>query len=239
MIHYPENIHAKDATTANGMTWVLRSLIGAALIGLLVVAGRDAATKIPDFVHWVEQQGSWAGLVFIGGYALAAVAFVPGSLMTLAAGAVFGLLRGTALVFVGATLGAALAFLASRYLVRSAAERRLGSYKRFAALDKAVGQDGRRIVFLLRLSPLFPFNLLNYALGLTAVSFRDYLLASVGMLPGTLLYVYYGKAAGDLATLASGTSVPRGAAYYAVMVLGLAATVLVTTLVTRSARRAL
>src|SRR5437660_81710 len=110
---------------------------------------------------------------------------------------------------------------------------------RFAAIDRAVGAEGRKIVFLLRLSPVFPFNLLNYALGLTRVRFADYFLASAGMLPGTVLYVYSGKLLGDVTALAGGASVEKGAGYYAVVVLGLLATVAVTVVVTRTARRAL
>ena len=106
-------------------------------------------------------------------------------------------------------------------------------------IDEAVGTQGRRIVFLLRLSPIFPFNLLNYALGLTKVRLRDYVLASVGMIPGTLLYVYYGKLAGDVAALAGGVAPERGAAYYTVLGVGLVATLLVTVFVTRLAKKAL
>jgi uncharacterized membrane protein YdjX (TVP38/TMEM64 family) len=178
-------------------------------------------------------------VVFVAGYAVAAVAFVPGSLLTLAAGAVFGLLRGTLYVFVGATLGAAAAFLVARHLARRVVERRLRDDPRLQAIDRAVARQGRKIVFLLRLSPLFPFNLLNYALGLTQVRFADYLVASIGMLPGTLLYVYYGKVLGDVAALAAGRTVEKGAADYALLALGLLATLAVTTLVTRVARRAL
>jgi uncharacterized membrane protein YdjX (TVP38/TMEM64 family) len=94
-------------------------------------------------------------------------------------------------------------------------------------------------MFLLRLSPAFPFSFMNYALGLTGIRFRDYLLASVGMLPGTVLYVYYGKLAGDVAALASGVAPERDAGYYAVLALGLAATVAVTALVARIASRTL
>ena len=177
--------------------------------------------------------------MFISGYIIATVAFVPGALLTLAAGATFGIVKGTIYVFLGATVGSSAAFLVSRHVARSAVERRLASHPRFAAIDRAVGSAGRKIVLLLRLSPVFPFNLLNYGLGLTNVSFTDYVMASVGMLPGTLLYVYYGKLAGDVAALAGGAAVQRGAAYYAVLVLGLAATVIVTTIVTRTARRAL
>ncbi len=159
--------------------------------------------------------------------------------LTLAGGAIFGLLEGTVYVFVAAELGSAGAFLVARYLARGAVERRGQENPRFAAIDRAVGDQGLKIVFLLRLSPVFPFNLLNYGLGLTQVSFRDYLVASFGMLPGTLLYVYYGKLAGDVAALAGGAAVEKDAAYYAVLIVGLVATVVVTTFVTRIARKAL
>ena len=116
-------------------------------------------------------------------------------------------------VLVAATLGACAAFLVSRHLARALVERRLDSNPRFAAIDRAVGEQGRKIVFLLRLSPIFPFNMLNYGLGLTRVRFVDYLLACAGMLPGTLLYVYYGKLAGDVAALAGGAAVERDAGW--------------------------
>ena len=213
------------------------ALVVAAVAGLLLL-GRQAGGYIPQFAQWVNGLGAWGPVVFIIGYALAAVAFVPGSLLTLAAGAIFGLVRGVIYVFIAAVLGSSAAFLVSRYLARAAIERRLANNTRFAAIDRAIGAQGRRIVFLLRLSPVFPFNLLNYGLGLTKVRFADYVAASVGMLPGTLLYVYYGKLAGDVAALAGGAA-PEGAGYYAVWILGLSATIVVTTLVTRTARRAL
>jgi uncharacterized membrane protein YdjX (TVP38/TMEM64 family) len=110
---------------------------------------------------------------------------------------------------------------------------------RFAAIDRAIGRQGRKIVTLLRLSPVFPFNLLNYGLGLTQVRFADYLIASIGMLPGTILYVYSGKIAGDVAALAGGAAPARGPIYWVVLGMGLAATLIVTTIVARTARRAL
>ena len=113
-------------------------------------------------------------------------------------------------VFVGASLGAIAAFLVARYVARRAIERRLAGHPRFAALDRAIEKEGRKIVFLLRLSPVFPFVFLNYALGLTRVRFADYALACFGMLPGTLLYVYYGKVVGDVAALAAGAAAERG-----------------------------
>ncbi len=211
----------------------------AAVLALLWLGARHFGALVPSFALWLERLGVWGPLVFILGYALAVVAFVPGSILTLAAGAVFGLGAGVVYVFIAASLGAALAFLVSRYLARAMIEARVAANPKFAAVDRAVARQGRKIVFLLRLSPAFPFSLLNYALGLTRVRFSDYLLASVGMLPGTLLYVYYGKLAGDVAALAGGAPVEKGAAYYAVLGLGLAATVAVTAVVTRTARGAL
>lgn len=212
---------------------------GIAVVVGLIVLGRLAGGYIPTFAAWVDGLGFWGPAVFVVAYSLAVVAFVPASLLTLAAGAIFGIQAGTAYVFVAATLGSSLAFLVSRYLARGAVEHRLAGNDRFNAIDRAVGEQGRKIVLLLRLSPVFPFNLLNYALGLTRVRFGDYALASVGMLPGTLLYVYSGKVAGDVATLASGSSTSGGSGSTALLVVGLVATIAVTTLVTRIARRAL
>ena len=206
---------------------------------VLVLLGRVAGAALPSFAAAVERSDVWGPIVFVLGYAAATVAFVPGSVLTLAAGAIFGLAKGTVYVLVAATLGSSIAFLVGRYLARGAVERRVRSNPRFAAIDRAVAAEGRRFVFLLRLSPVVPFNVLNYALGLTSVRFGDYLVASLGMIPGTLLYVYYGKLAGDLATVAGGAGVEKGAGYWAVLILGLVATVGVTMLVTRASRRAL
>jgi len=217
----------------------LRLLAAAVALAALALGGRQVGSRIPQFATWVDSLGPVGPLVFIAGYVLATVAFVPGSLLTLAAGAIFGLVEGVAYVFVAATLGASAAFLVARYLARTVVERRLRGNRRFAAIDRAVGARGRQLVFLLRLSPVFPFNLLNYALGLTDVRFVDYLIASTGMLPGTVLYVYYGKVAGDVATLAGGVQPEHGPGYYAVVLLGLLATLAATIVVTRAARRAL
>jgi len=216
-----------------------RIALGVVAIALLLMLGRRAGVYLPQFAAWVSSLGAWGPIVFIVGYTVAAVAFIPGSILSLAAGAIFGLAHGVVYVFIAAVLGSSAAFLVSRHIARAAIERRLVGNPRFAAIDRAVRAQGRKIVFLLRLSPVFPFNLLNYALGLTNIRFIDYFIASVGMIPATFLYVYYGKLAGDVASLASGAVVERGAGYYVVLVLGLVATVLVTTLVTRTARRAL
>jgi uncharacterized membrane protein YdjX (TVP38/TMEM64 family) len=209
------------------------------ILALLIAAGRALGGYIPQFAEWVETLGLWGPLVFVAGYAGATVAFIPGSLLTLAAGAIFGLAKGTAYVFIGATLGSALAFLVARYVARQAVERRLEGHPTFDVVDKACGREGLKIVFLLRLSPAFPYNLLNYALGLTSVRFRDYFIASLGMIPATFLFVYYGKALGSLAAVAGGAPIERGTEYWVVLGLGLVATLVVTTLVTRLARKAL
>lgn len=208
-------------------------------IALLVVAGRTAGVSLMQFAAWVEGLGAWGPVVFIAGYIVACVAFVPGAVLTLAAGVLFGLARGVLYVFIAATLGSAAAFLVSRYLARAAVERQLAGNARFAVIDRAIAGQGLKIVLLLRLSPVFPFNLLNYGLGLTRVRFVDYLIASIGMLPGTVLYVYYGTAIGSIAQLAAGARPSGGTAGTLLMALGLVVTIAVTLLVTRIARGAL
>ena len=231
---------ADTAAPAPTAKWpITRIAIGIAILVALAAFARQGGAYIPQFAAWVDSLGFWGPVVFILGYAVAVVAFVPASLLTLAAGAIFGITRGVVFVFIAATLGACAAFLISRYLARGAIEHRIAGNARFAAIDRAVGAQGRRIVFLLRLSPVFPFTLLNYALGLTRVSFADYFMASIGMLPATLLYVYYGKLAGEVAALAGGASIEKGSGYYAVLAIGLIATILVTVVVTRTARNAL
>lgn len=220
-----------------------RLAIQAAVVVLAVAAlllfGRRVAGYLPEFSAWVDGLGVWGPIVFVLGYVVATVAFIPGSLLTLAGGAIFGLAEGVVFVFAGSSLGATAAFLASRYLVRGAIEKRVAAEPRFAPIDRAVGREGFRIVLLLRLTPVVPFVLLNYALGLTKVTLRDYVCAFAGMLPATLLYVYYGRVAGDLAEIAAGVGEERGWGDHALLGLGLVATVAATTMIVRIARRAL
>jgi uncharacterized membrane protein YdjX (TVP38/TMEM64 family) len=225
-----------------GSRALLRLLaFGAAAAAVFVVArasglGELAASGLQSLLAWVPTLGAWGPLAFIAGYVLASVAFVPGSVLTLTAGAIFGLGPGIVYVFIAASLGACATFGLSRTIARGAIERRLAGDKRFAAIDRAIAAEGRKIVFLLRLSPIFPFSLLNYALGLTRVSFADYAFACLGMLPGTVLYVYLGSLAGDAAGRGSGEAsqiewIGKG--------LGLLVAVVVTAYITRTARRAL
>ena len=183
--------------------WLRIAAVILAAAGLLLL-GRALGGYVEPFRQRVEGLGVLGPVVFVLGYAAAVVAFVPGSALTLAAGAIFGVAKGTAVVFVAALLGSGAAFLIARYFARSAVERRIAGNVQFAAIDRAIGREGRKIAFLLRLSPAIPFTLLNYALGLTRIRFADALLASVGMLPGTLLYVYLGSVAGDAASASAG-----------------------------------
>lgn len=218
---------------------VARVAIALAVVVALVLLGRQISAQLPRLTAAVDSLGAWGPIVFVTAYALACVAFVPASLLTLAAGALFGVVKGTILVLLGATLGALGAFLIARYVARDWVAQRIARDARFAAIDRAIAAQGRRVVFLLRLSPVIPFNVLNYALGLTQVRVVDYVVASVGMIPGTLLYVYTGNLASVVAGASSGATPPRGPAFYAVLGLGLAATAAVTVLVTKLAKRAL
>ena len=159
-----------------------RLLFGIVAIIALVGVGRQLGGSLQQFAGWVDGLGWWGPLIYMAGYIGATVAFVPGSVLTLFAGAIFGLVNGTLYVFIAATIGATLAFLVARYVAREAIENRIQDNQRFAAIDRAVEREGFKIVLLLRLSPIFPFNLLNYALGLTGVRFTDYVFASIGML---------------------------------------------------------
>lgn len=194
---------------------------------------------LASFLEWVQGIGPWGAVLFAAAYVPAAVLLVPGSLLTLGAGFVFGVVKGTVIVSLGSTAGAATAFIVGRSIARGWVARRLAGRPRMAAIARAVETEGFKIVLLTRLSPVLPFNLLNYAFGLTAVPFRTYVLASwIGMLPGTIMYVYLGSAASSLAALLSGDQ-PRSTGQQVLFALGLAATVAATIIVTRTARRAL
>jgi len=197
---------------------------------------------LQDILMWVKSLGYLAPLAFIVIYNLATVFFIPGSLLTLGGGALFGLFWGSIYVFVGATIGAILAFLIGRYISRDWVAKKIASSPKFKVLEEAVAKQGLKIVFLTRLSPLFPFNLLNYAFGVTQVSLKDYILGSVGMIPGTLMYVYIGFLVGDIATLGSKSqSVTQQTQVFQWILqgLGLIATIAVTVYVTKLAKKAL
>jgi uncharacterized membrane protein YdjX (TVP38/TMEM64 family) len=178
-------------------------------------------------------------VLFIGAYIAASLAMAPSFLLTFAAGAVYGLWRGTLLVYIGAVLGSSAVFALASPLARSRMLRWLDRDPRVAAVRMAIVGDALWVMFLLRLSPLVPFVLLNYALAISGVRYKDFLLASVGMLPAIVVYVYYGKIVGDVAKITAGIAPPRGAEYWVLVSVGLVATIVATTIVTRAARRAI
>ncbi len=195
--------------------------------------------SLAELAAWLETSGPWAPLAFIAAYVAGSIALIPGAALTLVAGAVFGLRAGIPIVFAGAVLGSSAAFALARTVARDRVTRWLSRDSRAAAVNDAVASQGFRVVLLLRMSPVFPYNVLNYALGASRVRYRDFLSGSIGMLPGTVLYTYYGAIAGDAVALAAGTAPPRGRGYYALLAAGLVATLLVTVIITRAARRAL
>jgi uncharacterized membrane protein YdjX (TVP38/TMEM64 family) len=192
-----------------------------------------------DALQYIRDLGPIGAIVFILLYIIATVAFLPGSIVTLGAGVLFGVGLGSIYVFIGATLGSGAAFLVGRYLARGWVAKKIEGNDRFRAIDEAVGREGFKIVVLTRLSPIFPFNLLNYAYGLTGVTFRDYILGTVGMIPGTIMYVYLGSLAGNLATLGAGDTPSDPVVTWTIRIIGFIATVAVTLYVTRIARQAL
>jgi uncharacterized membrane protein YdjX (TVP38/TMEM64 family) len=221
-----------------------------AILRLVVLLGAGAAIGLglvflpvkqylKDFVEWVQGLGPWGPVVLGAAYIPACLFFIPGSLITLGAGFSFGIFVGTVAVSVGSILGASAAFWVGRTLARGWIEKKVSNHPKFRAIDQAVGEQGFKIVLLTRLSPVFPFTLLNYAFGLTRVSFRDYFLASwIGMLPGTILYVYLGTTIMNLTEAAAGTT-EKSTAQQVFFYLGLVVTVVVTIFVTRLAKKAL
>lgn len=211
-------------------------------LALVLVALSTAAAFLPvkdwvkHFSDWVQKLGALGVVIFIAAYALATVLFLPGWIFTVAAGLVYGVIGGTAVALSGAIIGSSLAFLCGRYLVRKRIESATKGNKKFKAIDNAIGQQGWKIIGLLRLSPLIPFNLSNYFYGVTAVKFLPYVLASaVGMLPGTLLYAYLGGAGKAGLSGGSGQSPLK----YVLLGVGLLATIAVTIFVSHIAKNAL
>jgi uncharacterized membrane protein YdjX (TVP38/TMEM64 family) len=194
---------------------------------------------LDDIFNWIDSLGYIGGIAFVIIYILSTIAFIPATALTLGAGAVFGVIWGSIYVFVGATLGAIAAFLIGRYLARDWIGKKIAGNQQFVAIDKAVAQSGFKIVLLTRLSPVFPFNLLNYAFGITGVGLKDYAIASIGMLPATVLYVYIGSLASDIARLGSNSQAADPTWQWIIRIIGLIATVAVTLYVTKIARQAI
>ncbi|PMB25901.1 TVP38/TMEM64 family protein [Fischerella thermalis] len=202
-------------------------------------SGFNPQLWLKNALQWIDGLGAVGALAFILLYIIATVAFLPGSILTLGAGVVFGVVWGSLYVFIGATIGATAAFLVGRYLARGWVAKKIAGNQKFRAIDEAVGREGLKIVLLTRLSPIFPFNLLNYAYGVTGVSLKDYVLASIGMIPGTIMYVYIGSLAGSIATIGTESQPDNPGVQWAIRIIGFIATVAVTIYVTKVARKAL
>ena len=216
---------------------LLLALLAAAIV--VAAAGMPLRQWLVDGASWAENHRYAAGGLFIVAYTAAAVLAVPGTILTLVSGFVFGVTFGTALVSAGSLLGAIAAFLLGRFSTRNWVAERVARSTRLRALVAVTRDDGFRIVLLARLSPLLPYNLLNYLFGLTAVRFRDYVLGSwLGMLPATVLYVYIGSLAKTVASLTGGNleaAWPRRL----LLVAGFLATLGLTVLIARRATREL
>lgn len=226
----PTNLAAAPATRRPWRKPVFLGIAAAALLGAGHFLG--LREQLDHLLASLDGLGRWAAVIFIAGYVIATVLVIPGSVLTLGAGAYFGLLWGTIFVSIASTLGAAAAFLVGRYLARDWVDRQIQGRAKFAAIDDAVEKEGWRIVALTRLSPAFPFTLLNYAYGLTKIPLLPYVVASwIAMIPGTIMYVYLGSLA-----KAPGSRTPG---QWLLLIVGLAATIAATILITRSARSAL
>src|SRR6516225_7805435 len=224
-----------EASSSMNSSWKWVLYTAAAVVLVLALRYLHVQDWLKAALDWIGKLGPLGLVIFVGIYVVATVLFVPGSVLTLGAGAVFGVVLGSICVSISATLGATAAFLVGRYLARDAIARKIEKNEKFAAIDRAVADEGWKIVLLTRLSPVFPFTLLNYAFGLTRVRLSHYILASwIGMIPGTVMYVYLGS----LVNVGAGHR-QRTTGEWILYGVGLLATVIVTVFVTRLARTAL
>lgn len=215
-------------------------ILAALAVVLIMTRSLPVSEWLESFNEWVKDLGPLGYFVFAAFYILATIFFLPGSILTLGAGFIYGVVKGSIIVSISSVIGVSVTFLIARYLARDWVTDKFGNNPHFRAIDTAIGNKGGKIVLMLRLSPAFPFNVLNYLLGLTAVPFWSYVFASwLGMLPGTVLYVYLGYIGKTGLEAASGRvheKTPLEALY---LVIGLVITVLVTIYVTQIARKAL
>jgi uncharacterized membrane protein YdjX (TVP38/TMEM64 family) len=221
---------------------LMRLCVAALLVALLAVAMLYYPQWEPallGMIEWLRELGPWGGLVVIAIYVPASVLMLPTWPITWSAGLIFGVLPGIVIASTGATAGVAAAFLVSRYLARDWARRKFAHHPLFAALDRAVAEQGLKLVVLTRLSPAFPYNLINYLYGLTSIPFRTYCLGSwLGMMPVIAMHVYLGAALKDVAEMFHGRG-EGGPAQTVMLVVGIVATVAATVVLARATRKAL
>jgi len=226
----------------------LNSKLKLVLIGglavLLIIATKhfDIRELLQASLLWVDSLGVLAPIVYMIIYNLATLLFIPGSLLTLKGGCLFGLFWGSIYVTIAAMFGAIFAFLIGRYLSRDWVCKQIENHPKFKAINQAVKREGWKIVLLTRLSPIFPFNLLNYVFGVTQVSLKDYVFGSIGMIPATVVYVYIGSLARNLVTLDMSnrpTTTETQIAQWVIRIIGLIATIAVTVYITHLSKKAL
>jgi uncharacterized membrane protein YdjX (TVP38/TMEM64 family) len=233
------SIPGSEAPSEN-ISWI-KPLILAVAIAALIAASRllPVTEWLESFLSRIDVLGPFAPIVLGIAYFFACVLFIPAWILTLGAGIMFGVVKGVIVVSISSTLGASASFLIGRYLARDLIAGRIAGNARFAAIDEAVGRDGWKIVGLARLSPIIPFAVLNYAFGLTQISLKHFTFASwIGMLPGTILFVYAGAVAGDLAAIRA-TNRERSNAEWILYGFGLLATIVISIILTRIAHWAL
>ena len=203
----------------------------------LIAPDQIAPQQIDQLLAALRSPGG--AVAFVPLYALWVTLLLPGVWASMLAGALYGPVWGSVLVFIGACLGAEAAFLIGRHWLRDWTQRRLQALPRLRAVEQAVSREGLKLVLLTRLSPAFPFSLLNLAYGLSAVSLRDYSLGLIGILPGTILFCSLGALAGDVARFGSVLSGQADAGAWSLRIVGVLATVAVVLVVGRAADRAL
>jgi uncharacterized membrane protein YdjX (TVP38/TMEM64 family) len=211
-----------------------------AILAILLVAAFFISVRllpvgewIQTFQAWVKDLGPIGYVVYVLVYVLACVTFLPASPLTIGAGAIFGFVKGAIVVIIGATLGATASFLLGRTILRRRIEAMAANNPKFRALDRAIAREGGKIVFLVRLAPVFPFAYINFAFGLTGVRTLVYVVATFfGIIPATLAFVYIADAATRTATA------DMDSTRLIINITGIAIAILVTAFVTRVALRA-
>jgi len=214
--------------------WIKRGIYLSLFVGLLILYRFLPLNEwITSFRIWVQDLGALGWIISIFGYAIASFILIPGALLTITAGIAFGL-WGFFIVVAGATLGAAMSFLAARYLFREKVETTLSKKPLFNAINEAIKEEGWKVVGLMRFSPAMPFSLQNWLFGITAVKFVPYFLATLfGIMPGTLLYVWIGSIGANAAEGSTST------AKLAFLVVGIIATLIVTIFIGKKAKEKL
>jgi len=202
------------------------------VFGLLV--GRLLSPWMPQFADWVKALGVWAPIAFLGAYVIVCILMLPAFILIMVGGAVFGMVKGSALVMTGAIIGGTCALLLGRYVAREQVSKRVAKNATLSVIDRVIGEDGLKLVFLLRLSPVVPFVLTNYALGVTRVRLRDFVLGTFGLTPIVITYAAFGSATGA-GPRADGSSPISGW----VLGVGIVATVVLGLILVRITQRAL